>query len=326
MRPRFSLPWWALLAGGLAAAGAAAIAWNNPPAGDEAFVIGYAFGSGLGPVLVGLLISWVVFRFGEPNRTVAGVVFTAMALLGVATSAIGLDREREQRVAEERAAEELAAETEALRVEQLEQLDAGEMSAVEGRVRRIIAVMQRAADQTSGDDREFLDLVISTYGDLIPVCRRYDRAWDAYDAAGGLDPSGFETVADVDARIAIAEETIRRSIALRDGFRGAPGRIRQRVRRSDLDSSVAEGFLAATSGSGRQLEIQAKVNDLDVKAATANRDLLKLLRDEYGRWSLADDIIEFDDTDVSDRYNALVDQLEHYGAEQEAAMRSLLEQ
>jgi hypothetical protein len=129
---------------------------------------------------------------------------------------------------------------------------------------------------------------------------------DAFAAAGGLDASTVQTREALASRLAALDDVRERNEALRRALSAVPEQVRADVLKSSQPGDVAE---AAARRARRELSAELKARDRDAEMHDVAAEVLGLLDDRFGTWTIDGHAIAFASGagDAAQRYAELLD-------------------
>ena len=162
---------------------------------------------------------------------------------------------------------------------------------------------------------------------MLPLDTEFDAAMSAFEAAGGLDPSGLRSVATLDQRLEMTQRLARACDAMAAWQRALPGEFDRRLMAAGIGAEARQGYLR---GMRRNHPLQQRAVDSALEFAKSALAELEVLRDGHAAWSLSDDgTVVFEGDTLGTRYRAAQERTqaagEAYGRAAELVVRRMRE-
>ena len=217
--------------------------------------------------------------------------------------------------------------SEAARARASAQLAAGETVDVTAEAARLRKSVDDAVAGASGNQAALLRATSKILGAMQDAAVQHHQVLQAYLDAGGIDPEGMTSSADVAARRRSLEDFCASNEELQLSLAGMPeeyGRLARAEGATEASAAAAtEGFLV-----GFPHESLLRMRKLDAGFCASARAQLDILAAQAGRWQVdATHGLVFDETvseAVVTTYNAATEEITRIGAEQETLQRKMI--
>lgn len=247
-------------------------------------------------------------------------VFASSAALCVLLSARGAwQRHDSLRQHEKQATEQLAMLTgrleERLRIDIEER---GHIDLSQHETAGLVQAIERLNNEASSESGKTARAVLGLAHDLDGASRRYQAALISLEKAEVLNLEGMQDTNEVEDRLALIEEYTRASEELAGFLRLVPEAFASQLRRQGVQPDVEQREITRVRKSYDAAQILA-IREADIKIADGMKDVLELLREDWGkwRWNAEAKAIELDDERSRDLYVEHIVRIEEARVEQE---------
>lgn len=189
-----------------------------------------------------------------------------------------------------------------------------------------IVEAEKAGNEAHGSDAKALKAIVVTMRDLQGPMKSYNSTLAALMAAGGSDPAGLKTIADIEARLGLVEKFREGNEELDGVFKSLPDRLQVNLKAAGISDS--EIFQAVTGlRSTAKLDTISKIRQTDRELVTAMRGQFDLLKSEFGKWKLLDGgAVEFQNPAAGAKFDKLYHDIQSAADRQEKLQRGAMGQ
>jgi hypothetical protein len=273
------------------------------------FMVGkHVFAPVLALFIVPTLIAWVVWRLSGRRDRAGNIAFAAvlsLLLLGQAGQLLG-------NVQESRAIDELERDGEEFRrsVATNEHGPSERAALTEEYADKIQSTFEQQASQSSGAEK----LLYKAMEEFVRETRAANARWkEAYEAAGDsriLDYSVLTNHGEFEAQRNTLKKYVAESVTYGKYHTNMMSNLAAKLDASGVRGDLARGTL---EGARRKYELQRPIlvplMEAHVGYGQTMLEILDLLEESTGKWSLDSDTLQIEDDAMLSKFNALVEQL-----------------
>ncbi len=264
---------------------------------------------GVGAAVYALVASRRYGREGVIGRAVTGLCLNGGMLalglfaMGLAMNLAGNRSQVNQGLAE------LDRQVERLHELNREQIESGEMrpEAVE-RIQDMAKVMEETASKGTQREAASMQAMASVLRDAAAHMQTYQSAFDAFNAAGGIDAATLKTLEQIDERLKLLAALDEANEKLDVFHDEAPAELRKKM----IDAKVSSDEVIKVHGGFMKtypLELLKGIRQTDRTICAEAKTMLTTLHDQWGRWRVEGEELLIDDDAAMTTYNRAFESL-----------------
>ncbi|MEM8783104.1 MAG: hypothetical protein AAGE65_09650 [Planctomycetota bacterium] len=290
--------------------------------------VSHALGEFTGGLIIGALLasvaSAIVFYLFRRGRRAANLVFASVMVLLVLGQLGSLGREGQLVREMDQLVRQNASENVAMLEDAIANNDGVVKDGAE-RMGRNLDRLDQFAQAAGGAEGKLLSALAQVMREFQATIAETEAQALAFERAGGLDPTRLQTREQLEASLGRLDRWRELNGKALDQLRGIEQSLRRELAGEDVPPSLIRDAVTGLKASG-ELPITVRFRESDVRLLDASVQYVTVLRDELGRWSIAEDAsVWFEEDAAIERFNAAVDVMDEESRLQEQLTEQLLE-
>lgn len=206
------------------------------------------------------------------------------------------------------------------------------MAAADADMERVHALqteMKTLLDQTLGQvgdqTRPALQIAMKILNPVMEDGMRYTQLVQSRVEARVFDYPSATTTEEIDRRLKSVDELIAFNADLAKRISGLEAEVEKTLKESKLSLRDRAAFLDGyRKSNGRRIGAQKAVRTLDANVYDEVRSVYALLKDQMGKWSVADGQVTFQDDAHAESYNKHLARIDELSARQQKAIEKAM--
>lgn len=202
-------------------------------------------------------------------------------------------------------------------------VEEGKLSGASDRLTKFGESIGKAAESTSGAEKQGLLVAQRTLQSLAPALSAYEKAYKELEEAEPMEVQKIDSREALASRRAAARQFADANDELLKIIGGIESRVRAELEKEGYPERKREEFVAGFLRSAN-IELTLKVRECDREFSETLQKVLALLDREWGAWRVKDGNVQLDKTPAVEEYNGLIGKLDDIGVRQAAAQDELV--
>ncbi len=279
---------------------------NARMSGDVSYKTGSAVGAGIGAALFPFIFGYVAFVIAKRSNLAGNIGFALLAALWIGVRAV---RAFEMGSVPSRATSQ--ALMDAAKESQAQGLSGDPERALQAN-KQLSDAMKGAADELKGIEKAAMLASAAFSSKINETAHAMQDADQALEAGKAFDWSGVKSKEDLDAKVKLFDTAIARTEAMARLIDQSEDLLRADMKERGYEKMEESRFLRDfLAGMGPTIRPTLQKHTCHRNILVAGRDLMVLLRDNYGRWEQQGDKVLFgeDADELIKRFNTDLDTL-----------------
>lgn len=202
-------------------------------------------------------------------------------------------------------------------------VEEGKPSGASDRLTKFGESIGKAAESTSGAERQGLLVAQRTLQSMAPSLGAYEKAYKELQEAEPMEVQKIDSREALASRRAAAKQFAEANEELLKIIGGIEARVRVELEKEGYPERKRDEFVAGFLRSAN-VDLTLKVRECDREFTETIQKVLALLDREWGAWKVQDGNIQLDKAPAVEEYNGLIGKLEEIGVRQAAAQDELV--
>lgn len=272
------------------------------------------------------LIAWGVFRSTKGNQTAGWWVFAILAIsVMVAQAIFGINRENQikQQIASQKQLDQSVRKFQDSLDKQMN--GEGSSSSNTKQVNKIQNQFDQSMQSMTGEQRKYAEVISAFNHEMIDLNNQYQQAESAFKQAGGNGLTGVKEQAQLIERIKLAGRVCELSDTIVKFVTDAPDTLHNRMIENGVSTEYADRILTLSLPSFH-LDLLLEAHRVDNDINKHRKDLLIILKDEWGNWHYNEDSgsVTIYDKEILAKYDQLASELESLNSKMREAVKALI--
>lgn len=182
--------------------------------------------------------------------------------------------------------------------------------------------LEQLGDESSGHQAMAFNAMAKVMRRLEGPMNTYNEASNRFLEAGGIDPATMLDHALIPERLRLIEEFATANEQFAATYASLEADLRKQLLAAGIGKDRAE-FLVRNWRRGGRPDLIAKMRQADRDLVESFRGIVNTLNEAYGRWSVEDERVIFEDDEMLDQYSTHFNRMNESIALQEALQREI---
>lgn len=274
------------LAAGIAVSAFAQFASLKASGSSMTYVAPAMAGAAAAALIVPLVLGWIAYHVGVRSTKAAGATACVAAMVMAVVGVLRVVQEPARRSESTRQFAEA-------RKQQAEAVRSGDTEKLAASGERTAKAIEASAKDASLKEREVAIAMSKFARELNELAVAQNKGFDAFNRAGGIDPTNIKTQEELNARIALLETARSHVEKYAAAFDGARKELGNRLAASGASERIMHEVLTGFEAASAARDKQRELNVSNVEFCDLARAMFASLKTHWGKWSATEQGLAF---------------------------------